>query len=435
MKIRMSRKLVSIVLAGALSASILSIPRKVGKKESIITKVDTVAQEIYEEEPIIQENDQNVLVFDNNVDEVIIDETEEAIEEVNELEEDKEIELSYYVRALDNSKIYSEPVASSKKQVGVFYIDQTLPFVCEANDEWYEVIYDDQSAFIKKDNDNLEVIKSYDLINKIPILNSASDYLISCDVVRNISKVNVRKEPNTSSKCKIYDLLDVGSSLPLIEKYNDEWYKVDYKGKEAYVYAKYVKAIKGYSPTVGIANVGYVTRKTPLYDIDTNEKIVDIPKRESAEVYAMNDEYYLARVNGTVGFIDKKYVQFLGEECMVVDISSQNLKMYADNGLFVDTPVVTGDPSTPTYCGLFYVFKKEDEVYWKEFDLTVHNALDFNRGIWIHPSPWRGDDEDKDYGYEIYIIDGSHGCVNVSPIVMIIIYKKAKVGTPVLVKK
>ena len=429
MKLRISRKLVSLVMAGALSASILSIPKRVGgKKESVVTKVDSVVEEIYKKEtpsPI-------EVVLNNQNDEVIIDDTKETIDEYNEsnINEEKEIELSYYVRALDNSKIYSKPVISSDKQVGVLYIDETLPLVCETNDKWYEVIYDDQSAFVQKDN--LELVKSYDLVNKIPVLDSICNYLTLCNMVRTTSRVNVRKEANT--KCKIYDLLDIGTSLPLIEKYNDEWYKVDYKGKEAYVYAKYVEAIKGYSPIVEIANVGYTTRKTPLYDVDTNEKIVDIPKRESAEVYAMNDEYYLAGVNGTVGFIDKKYVQFLGEECMVVDISSQNLKMYADNGLFVDTPVVTGDPSTPTYCGLFYVFKKEDEVYWKEFDLTVHNALDFNRGIWIHPSPWRGEDED-DYGYEIYIIDGSHGCVNVNPIVMIAIYKKAKIGTPVLVKK
>ncbi len=218
--------------------------------------------------------------------------------------------------------------------------------------------------------------------------------------------------------------------MPLIERFDDEWYKVVYDGKEAYVYAKYAKEAKGYTPKVEMSDMVYTTSRTPLYDINTNEELFTIPKRETAEVYAMNDDYYLASVNGTVGFIDKNYAQSLGDKYVIIDISSQNLKVYVEDELVIDTPVVTGKDSTPTYCGIFYVFKRERKVYWKEFDVTVDYGLDFNRGIWIHDASWR-----KKFGGNIYHKDGSHGCVNVPKKVMPKVYDEVEMGTPVLVKK
>ena len=425
MKLRISRKLVSLVMAGALSATILSVPKKTGKKETMIAKVDTAVEEIYTQEtpsPI-------EVVVGNQNDEEIIDDTKEAVEEYNEsnvVEEEKEIELSYYVRALDNSKIYSEPVANSKKQVGVLFVGESLPFICEANDEWYEVTYDNQSAFIKKDN--LEIVKSYDLVSKVPTIENVEDYVDASDSVVATSEVNIRKEPNT--KCEKYGKLNKGQKLPLIERFDDEWYKVVYDGKEAYVYANYVKEAKGYTSKVEMSDMVYTTSRTPLYDINTNEELFTIPKRETAEVYAMNDEYYLASVNGVVGFIDKKYAESLGDKYVIIDISSQNLKVYVEDKLIVDTSVVTGKDSTPTYCGLFYVFKREQKVFWGEFNVTVDYGLDFNRGIWIHDAAWR----DK-FGGQIYHKKGSHGCVNVQPNVMPTVYENVDLGTPVLVKK
>ena len=427
MKIRLTRKLVSVVLAGALSTTILSVPRKVGEKESTVTREGLYIEEIYNNESTQGVEEQIIMPLNNQ--EEIIDETEEVIEEINEIEENKEIELFYYVKALDNSKIYSETTEDSKKQVGLLIKGESLPFVCEMSDNWYEVFYDNQSAYIK--NDNLEIIKSYDLVSKVPTFNSieeAESYLNVSDYVIATADVNIRKEPNT--KCKKYELLNKGKTLPLIERYNDEWYKVKYGDKEAYVYAEYVKEIKGYTPKTEMTDMVYTTSQTTLYDINTKEKLHSIPKRETVEVYAMNDEYYLASFDGVVGFVDKKYAESLGDNYVIIDISSQNLKVYVDDKLIIDTPVVTGKDSTPTYCGLFYVFKRGEKIYWKEFDVTVNYGLDFNRGIWIHDASWR-----KKFGGNIYHKDGSHGCVNVPKKEMPKIYNNVELGTPVLVKK
>lgn len=434
MKIRIPRKLVSVVLAGALGTTILSIPRRVGKKESTVIKNDTVIEEVYKEESTIQGVEQKIIMPLSNLnDEEVIDYTEQTIEEYEEentIENNKEIKLSYYVRATDNSKIYSETYDNSNNQVGLLIKGEFLPFVCETDNEWYEVTYDNQSAYIK--SDNLEIIKSYDLVSKVPSFSSIDEvekYLNVSSFVTATSDVNVRQKPNTNSKK--YELLKRGNRLPLIERYNDEWYKVNYEDKEAYVYSEYVREIKGYTPKVDMSDMVYTTSKISLYDLNSNEEILTIPKRETVEVYAMNDEYYLASFNGTVGLIDKKYAQSLGDKYVIIDISSQNLKVYADDKLVIDTPVVTGKDSTPTYCGLFYVFKRGEKIYWEEFKVTVNYGLDFNRGIWIHDASWR-----KKFGVNAnYKKNGSHGCVNVPKEVMPDVYEVVELGTPVLVKK
>ena len=48
----------------------------------------------------------------------------------------------------------------------------------------------------------------------------------------------------------------------------------------------------------------------------------------------------------------------------------------------------------------------------------------------MHDSKWR-----KKYGGTIYKKDGSHGCVNIPPEEMVIVFDLCEIGTPVLVKK
>ena len=55
----------------------------------------------------------------------------------------------------------------------------------------------------------------------------------------NASALRVRKEANVTSG--IYGTADSGEVFEVIEKIDDEWYMVDYKGKDAYVSAQYVE--------------------------------------------------------------------------------------------------------------------------------------------------------------------------------------------------
>lgn len=50
--------------------------------------------------------------------------------------------------------------------------------------------------------------------------------------------VNIRKQPNVTSK--VIDTVPVTVQIKVIDIENDEWYKIEYNGEIAYVYAKYL---------------------------------------------------------------------------------------------------------------------------------------------------------------------------------------------------
>ncbi len=333
-----------------------------------------------------------------------------------------------YATAKENAKIYSEANIKSDK-LGMLISGESLLFVSQLDDKWSEIIYDGNVAYIQ--NSQIELIESeeFPCDKDIPTINEDNllDYFDVSDTVTATARVNVRNEATTKSE-KL-DQLSVGDSLPLLNVY-DEWCEVNYNGRTAYVYREYVKESRGYFPKNPMADMVYMTSRTPLYDIETNEVITNIPKREVAEVYGKTEDYYIVKCKGTIGYISREHACSLGDKYVIIDISSQNLQVYVDDELVIETSIVTGKDKSPTYCGLFDVRTKEENVHWPEFKVTVRYWMPFNRGEGMHDADWR-----KKFGGEIYHKDGSHGCVNIPPSVMPKVFEKVDVGTPVLVKK
>lgn len=413
MKIRIPRRLTSLILAGTLSTGLACAKKVENHEENINTEEEIELIEdnanSYQEMPIEEEFE-----ISNN--------EEESLEE----EILDNIELSYYVVATENVNIRSKRDKNSEK-LGILFKGQSLKMIDEYK-TWIKVEYDGKKAYISKEY--LEIVQSYDFPNKvdIPVIDSDKDayyYLRNISFVKATGKVNVRRETNTD--CEVLGQLSKGDRVLFVSDLG-EWYQVEYNGENAYVYSKYAKITTECATEV--SDIVFMISKTSLYDIDTFEKIDRIPKNELAEVYAEYDNYYLVKYDGTYGYVEKKHTQSLGDNYVVIDISSQNLKVYVDDKVIIDTPIVTGKDSSPTYCGVFDVYKKERNVYWPEFDVTVKYGLAFNRGEWMHDASWR-----KKFGGQIYHEDGSHGCVNIPKNVMDDVYENVEIGTPVLVKK
>lgn len=417
-------KLTPLVLATLCSANIgCNVKKADNKKKDVVnteTNYEIITQDINVNNLFI-ENDK--VLEESNVTEVI----EEKLEETNE----NNLEVIHYLLAKENIKIYSSPSTSSDK-IGIFFNGNTVQLLNTLEDNWYEIKYNGESAYIK--SDNIEFIDSYENPNNIdiPIINSDEDINNILEETKNVvatSKVNIREKMSTNSHR--IGQLNKGDSLPLI-KVHYEWCEVNYYGKSAYVYREYVKESSGYYSKTDMYDMIYTTRKVQLFDINTNEVLKEIPKHEVAEVYAKKDNYYLVRCGGTFGYILEEYTTSLGDTYVIIDISSQNLKLYVNDKLVVDTRIVTGKDSSPTYCGIFDIRKKEKNVHWDEFNVTVKYWLPFNRGEGIHDAKWR---KDKEFGSDIYHKDGSHGCVNIPKDIMKDIYDNVEIGTPVLVKK
>lgn len=123
----------------------------------------------------------------------------------------------------------------------------------------------------------------------------------------------------------------------------------------------------------------------------------------------------------------------IGDTYIEVSISSQSMWMYKDGECIVSTPVVTGNVaaghSTPSG-GVWAIDARMPDytLTGQDYNSEVSFWLPFNGDVGIHDASWR----DK-FGGDIYLTNGSHGCVNTPYAAMKTIYENAKIGYPVVV--
>ena len=253
------------------------------------------------------------------------------------------------------------------------------------------------------------------------------DSLVKVDCISTTARVNIREGMSTSSD-RITQV-DKGYTLELLKEY-DDWYQVKYNNKVGYVSKKYASRAVGYITDSIMKNMVYVDEESSLRDMDTEEEMFKIPAGEVCDVYGENDNDYFVRHKGNFGLISKENVTVLENTYVIIDISTQTLKLYVNNELILETFVVTGKDSSPTYCGFFRVREKQTDVYWPEFKVKVKYWMPFNRGEGMHDASWR-----KKFGSDLYKKDGSHGCVNIPKKYISTIFDNVEIGTPVLVKR
>lgn len=127
----------------------------------------------------------------------------------------------------------------------------------------------------------------------------------------------------------------------------------------------------------------------------------------------------------------------IGLSYVEIDISAQHLWIYQDGEEMLSTNVVTGnvtrEKSTPT--GTYYIFSKQRDRVLRgpDYDGTEYASpvaywMPFNQGIGLHDAPWR-----SAFGGNIYLKNGSHGCVNMPPAAAKVAYYVVNIGFPVVV--
>ncbi|AQP53957.1 hypothetical protein CBF34_04980 [Vagococcus penaei] len=123
----------------------------------------------------------------------------------------------------------------------------------------------------------------------------------------------------------------------------------------------------------------------------------------------------------------------IGNTYIEVDLQAQHMWLYQDGKVTLDTPVITGKPSTPTPPGVFYVWNKERDAILRGEDYA--SPVDFWMpidwtGVGIHDSPWQNANA---YGGTSYKTVGSHGCINTPPAVCAKLFSLIDTGIPVVV--
>ena len=176
-----------------------------------------------------------------------------------------------------------------------------------------------------------------------------------------------------------------------------------------------------------------------------SEYTVTIPKNELLEVFEENDSMYIVRTTNLLGYINKENVQEIEGTFLVVDISDQEVKLYENNQVILDTNCVTGKESTPTHEGLWHVYSITHNRYLvgEGYKSWVDYMFSFNDGEGLHDAEyhscnamanhgWRAP---EDFGGEKYMRSGSHGCVNMKHDAVAFLDDYVYMDMPVLVKK
>ena len=128
---------------------------------------------------------------------------------------------------------------------------------------------------------------------------------------------------------------------------------------------------------------------------------------------------------------------------MEISIDQQTMWCYVDGELLVETPVVTGDVSNGTETPRGSVWK----VKGKTTDYTMTGKIDPATGepsYTAHVNYWIPYSEDltiglhdlttrSAFGGDIYLTNGSHGCVNTPLEAVRQIYEVVSYGFPVIV--
>lgn len=121
-----------------------------------------------------------------------------------------------------------------------------------------------------------------------------------------------------------------------------------------------------------------------------------------------------------------------GGSYVEVNLTQQRAWLYKNGVCLLSTPLVSGDVAdnccTPT--GVYYVQEKARNCYLRGADYVtfVNYWIGFFWGYGLHDATWR-----YNFGGDIYLYNGSHGCVNLPYNNAATIYNNIAVGTPVIV--
>jgi len=120
-----------------------------------------------------------------------------------------------------------------------------------------------------------------------------------------------------------------------------------------------------------------------------------------------------------------------GGNYVEVSLSAQQIWVYRDGKCVVSSSIVSGSPAyddcTPT--GVYSIYDKDRNCYLvgEDYDVFVSYWMAFTGAYGLHDASWR-----SYFGGEIYVYDGSHGCVNLPADVAAKVYENVQVGTKVI---
>ncbi len=150
--------------------------------------------------------------------------------------------------------------------------------------------------------------------------------------------------------------------------------------------------------------------------------------------FLQNDEENLTRIPKYLHEVEKKGSDDIGSTYIEISLDEQKLFYYKNSSLLLETDVVTGNVKrnreTPQMVCTVYGKQTRRILKGPGYSSFVNFWLPVSGNIGIHDASWR-----NEYGNDIYLTAGSHGCINTPYDTMKELYEEVEIGTPVIIYK
>lgn len=176
----------------------------------------------------------------------------------------------------------------------------------------------------------------------------------------------------------------------------------------------------------------YVSSSVYGWKIDQTAEAAQLSQEIQSGVQTTREPIFSQTAN-SYGYND------LGDTYIEVDLSEQHMYYYQNGVDIFESDFVSGNMSyadRQTHAGIFTLYYKkspdvlrgalkEDGTY--EYEADVQYWMPFDGGIGFHDASWR-----YEFGGDIYLTDGSHGCINLPSGNAAILYDLIQYGVPIV---
>lgn len=121
----------------------------------------------------------------------------------------------------------------------------------------------------------------------------------------------------------------------------------------------------------------------------------------------------------------------IGDSYVEINLTDQHLYLYIDGEVVLETDFVSGNVANgnSTPAGVFGLTYKTQNAVLRgpDYETPVNYWMPFNGNIGMHDATWR-----RSFGGDIYLTNGSHGCINLPLKKAKTIYEYMSTGFPVI---
>lgn len=337
------------------------------------------------------------------------------------LDYDKDLLDSFYnyLQCFDEDKIVLPQDAHiSEYENGSYHVADAEQGNLVKKEEFYEILK--EKILAMEESVSIEEEGCYEapaLMADNESLQSAVDrlnHLVSSEIIYEFDN---EKEVVDGEQIHNWVTVDENYNVSLDETKVKEF--IDYIGKTYNTFGQ-VRTLKtSYGKTIEISGGDYG------YWLDRNT--------EQKELIAAIEE-------GTKGVREPVYFQTaahygkddVGDTYVEINLTAQHLFFYKDGKLIVESDLVSGnikkEYGTPVGTYPIQYRQRNATLVGEDYETPVSYWMPFNGNIGLHDAPWR-----KDFGKDIYMTNGSHGCINLPPSVAQTIYEGIARGVGVYV--